>query len=81
MTERLDFQPAVRPGDVRLKGRYGSVVRLDPPSHGEAIWNAVKEHVGLWTYLPYGPFPSEEMFAGWLAERRRIERPLCLRDP
>ena len=75
MTEPLDFQPAVRPGDVKLKGRYGSVVRLDPRSHGAAIWNAVKEHVGLWTYLPYGPFPSEEMFAGWLAERAASNDP------
>ncbi len=75
MSKRLDFRPTVRPGDVRLVGRYGSVVKLDPIQHGGSIWNEVRDYSDLWAYLPYGPFPSGEVFVDWLAERAALNDP------
>lgn len=75
MNEPLHFKPALRPGDVRLDGRYGSVVKLDPQHHAASFWKGIKDHPDLWAYMPYGPFESEKAFDDWLIERAALNDP------
>jgi RimJ/RimL family protein N-acetyltransferase len=72
----VDATPATRPGPVVLEGRFGRVEKLDAARHGNALWNAVKGHDQIWTYLSaYGPFASEAAFSDWLAGRASLEDP------
>lgn len=51
---------------------------LDPARHGDTLYAA--GHGGdpeLWTYLPEGPFSSEEEFLGYLARRARAPDEQC----
>jgi RimJ/RimL family protein N-acetyltransferase len=63
----VDSRPADRPKAVTLTGRFGAVERLQPSKHGVGLWEAVRGHDTLWTYMAYGPFPDEGVFSGWLA--------------
>jgi hypothetical protein len=65
----VDSRPADRPGAVTLTGRYAAVERLQPSRHGISLWEAVRDHDSLWTYMAYGPFPDEGAFSGWLSAR------------
>jgi RimJ/RimL family protein N-acetyltransferase len=49
----VDATPAQRPSPVTLAGRYGRVERL-AQHHDAALWNAVKGHDHIWTYMSYG---------------------------
>ncbi len=72
----VDATPATRPGPVVLQGRFGRVEKLDATRHGKALWNAVKGHDQIWTYMSaYGPFSSEAAFSDWLAARATLEDP------
>jgi RimJ/RimL family protein N-acetyltransferase len=63
----VDTKPAAWPGPVTLQGRFGHVEKLTP-KHADNLWQAVKGHDRIWTYIPsYGPFPDEATFAQWLA--------------
>lgn len=62
----VDPHPAERPGVVALTGSYGSVERLDPARHRADLWDAVRGHDKIWTYMAYGPFANEGAFADWL---------------
>ncbi len=75
MTETLTFTGAAKPGPVVLTGRYGRVEKLDPARHGAALWDAMKVEPGLWDYMPYGPFGSNDQFAAWIAERATLSDP------
>jgi len=70
----VDTTPALRPGPLDLLGRYGHLEKLDR-RHGEALWEAVKGHDVLWTYMHYGPFTDRSAFAVWIDERVRLEEP------
>jgi RimJ/RimL family protein N-acetyltransferase len=71
----VDAKPALRPYAISLSGRFGSVERLAPARHGDALWGELKGHDGLWTYMLYGPFADKPAFAAWLAERERLADP------
>lgn len=51
------------------------VERLDPPRHGASLWNAVRGHDDVWTYMAYGPFADESAFSDWLASRIELADP------
>lgn len=72
---KVDATPADRPGAVTLKGRFGSVSRLDAARHGAALWQAFKGRDELWTYSSNGPFADEPAFQAWLAEREALPDP------
>jgi RimJ/RimL family protein N-acetyltransferase len=72
---RVDPQVAGRPEAVTLTGRYGNVERLDPSRHGASLWDAVRGHDEIWTYMAYGPFEEEGGFSGWLASRVALTDP------
>ncbi len=67
--EPVDATPAARPGPVTLQGRYGRVEKLEP-AHAASLWEAVRGHDHIWTYMPsYGPFPDPSSFGAWVAAR------------
>ena len=72
----VDTTPAQRPGEVRLEGRFGAVEKLVAARHGRALWDAVKGHDDIWTYMSfYGPFNNQATFAEWLTSREKLEDP------
>jgi RimJ/RimL family protein N-acetyltransferase len=71
----VDATPAAFPGPVVLAGRFGRVERLDAPRHGDALWEAVRGHDRIWTYMSYGPFADAAAFSAWLAERAQLTDP------
>jgi RimJ/RimL family protein N-acetyltransferase len=70
----VDATPAKRPGPVTLEGRYGRVARLTS-DHAAALWDAVRGHDQVWTYMSYGPFADAAAFADWVASRLTLEDP------
>jgi len=72
---RVDPQPAQTPQPVTLVGLHGSVERLDAARHRASLWDAVRGHDGIWTYMAYGPFAGEAVFADWLVSREENNDP------
>jgi RimJ/RimL family protein N-acetyltransferase len=72
----VDASPARKPQAVVLEGRFGRVERLDTMRHVTDLWDAVKGHDRIWTYMSYGPFAGAAAFRDWLAEREQLEDPL-----
>jgi RimJ/RimL family protein N-acetyltransferase len=70
----VDATPAQRPFPVTLEGRYGHVERL-AQDHDAALWNAVKGHNHIWTYMSYGPLADFAAFSKWLAGRVKLDDP------
>jgi RimJ/RimL family protein N-acetyltransferase len=70
----VDATPAQRPSPVTLEGRYGHVERL-AHHHDAALWNAVKGHDHIWTYMSYGPLADFAAFSKWLAGRVKLDDP------
>ena len=71
----VDATPARRPEAVSLAGRFGSVERLDAAHHGESLWEALRDHDRIWTYMSYGPLADRTAFLGWLEERQALADP------
>src|SRR5262249_56747545 len=71
----VDARAAERPGPVTLAGRFGSVARLEASRHGEALWEELKGHDRLWTYMSDGPFTDRTAFLAWLAQRETLTDP------
>jgi RimJ/RimL family protein N-acetyltransferase len=71
----VDAMPAREPQAVALNGRFGRVEKLNPTRHLGHLWEAVRGHNQIWTYLPYGPFADVEAFALWLKARAGITDP------
>jgi RimJ/RimL family protein N-acetyltransferase len=72
-----DPSPAPRPGPVTLDGGYGRVERL-AQHHDKDLWEAVKDHDTLWTYMSsYGPFADFAAFSKWIGSRPPLEDPYC----
>ena len=72
----VDARPADRPGPVTLEGRFGRVERLDRGRHAASLWEAVRGHDAIWTYISaYGPFADGARFADWIESRVRLDDP------
>ena len=73
---KVDPSPGPWPGPVTLQGHYGSVEKLDAARHGATLWEAVRGHDDIWTYMSsYGPFANAGAFSAWLAEREALKDP------
>jgi RimJ/RimL family protein N-acetyltransferase len=59
--------PALFPGTVTLRGRYGTVERLSAGRHRAALWMAMRGHDAIWAYLPSGPFSDQAAFDAYIA--------------
>jgi len=71
----VDPTPAALPEAVVLRGRFGRVEKLDATRHGDDLWQAVRGHDHIWTYMSYGPFAHAAAFSAWLAERAQLRDP------
>jgi len=71
----VDSTPAQPPGPVTLQGRYGTIEKLDAARHGPNLWDALRGHDAVWTYMSYGPFADRGAFAAWLPEREQLKDP------
>ena len=72
---QIDATPARPPAPVVLDGRYGRVERLDPARHGATLWDVLRQHDEVWTYMAYGPFADAAEFSAWLEQRIRLADP------
>jgi RimJ/RimL family protein N-acetyltransferase len=75
----------VRPARSPLAGGCVRLEPVDPAAHACDLFGAAHAEAGsegseraasLWTYLAYGPFASEAVFARWLSECAASEDPL-----
>jgi RimJ/RimL family protein N-acetyltransferase len=72
----VDATPAHWPEPVMLKGRFGTVARLDPARDAAALWATLGDHRELWTYISSaGPFANRKAFTAWLADRETKKDP------
>jgi RimJ/RimL family protein N-acetyltransferase len=55
----LGWKSAALPVRVSLSGQYVTLEPLDAERHAAALWQAVKGHDELWTWLFDGPYASE----------------------
>src|SRR5262245_11074391 len=72
---QIEATPAQAPGAIVLHGRFGRVEELDRARHGAALWDAVRRHDEVWTYMAYGPFADQGTFLAWLDQRVRLADP------
>ncbi|HSJ01132.1 MAG TPA: GNAT family protein [Verrucomicrobium sp.] len=65
------------PGRTTLKGR---TCRLEPlePGHADALFTATQLDTQgkSWTYLPYGPFATQDEYRTWIAAKAKSTDPL-----
>jgi RimJ/RimL family protein N-acetyltransferase len=66
---RVDTRAALAPEAITLTGDRGSIERLDCGRHRTDLWEAVRGHDRIFTYMAYGPFVEEVTFFDWLATR------------
>jgi RimJ/RimL family protein N-acetyltransferase len=71
----VDATPAQPPQPVSLSGRHGTVERLDPDDHRDSLWDAVRDHPHLFTYMAFGPFADAAAFSEWLNSRQQSSDP------
>jgi RimJ/RimL family protein N-acetyltransferase len=63
----VDATPAEYPGTVTLKGRFGTVERLDAARHSTTLWATTRGHDDIWAYITAGPFGDEASFHAYIA--------------
>jgi RimJ/RimL family protein N-acetyltransferase len=68
---QVDSTPAQMPGAATLKGRFGSVERLNAARHGPALVEAMRGHDDIWAYIPAGPFADDAPLAAYIADCER----------
>lgn len=75
--EPVDKVPARRPDDRALFGRWTTIEPVSVARHAGDLWRsfADSDQGPLWTYMGYGPFPSEAVFRRWLGEREASQDP------
>jgi RimJ/RimL family protein N-acetyltransferase len=73
----VDTTPAAIPGPVKLEGRFGYVEQLDVARHRGGLWDAMRGHDHIWTYLPVGPHADESRFGEWLSAHAQDKNYHC----
>src|SRR5487761_1133896 len=63
-----DWSPRPRPPRTAIEGRFCRIAPLDPERHAAELFAANSEdrEGRNWTYLPYGPFPSFDLYRNYL---------------
>ncbi len=62
-------KPAKGPPErTSLIGHYTLLEPLEPLKHSSQLWNALSGHDDVWSYLPYGPWNTEDVFLSWLKQ-------------
>jgi RimJ/RimL family protein N-acetyltransferase len=55
---------------VTLRGHAVTLEPLNAERHAAALWEALRGHDELWTWLPYGPFDTESDLRRHIEERQ-----------
>ncbi|TCO73948.1 GNAT family N-acetyltransferase [Rhodovulum euryhalinum] len=71
-----DWTPPPRPPRAPMDGRYALLEPLDASRHAADLHAAFAPDPAIWTYLPYGPFPSEAAYRGWIEDKAPGADPL-----
>jgi len=58
-TSPLNWKPVPAPAPTTLRGHYVTLEPLDAERHTAALWEAVRGHDEIWTWLADGPYASE----------------------
>ncbi len=74
----LHWKPVQPPRPVTLRGRSVTLEPLDADRHSAAIWNAVRGHDEVWTWLADGPYASESALHAALAEKQASQNAVFL---
>ena len=72
------WTPRPRPPHTPMQGRFCRLEKLDPDKHGAALYAAYRQAPDWrdWTYLPRGPFDTEESYLTWARENAALNDPL-----
>lgn len=74
----LDWQSALLPERIVLKGRYVRLEPLDIDRHAAALYRAQAEGDDrLWLYMGNGPFATEDEFRGYVERMATSSDPLA----
>ena len=62
------WKPPVRPPRAPMAGRYCRIEPLEPARHSADLHesNSLDPRQRAWTYLPYGPFKTEDAYVEWI---------------
>lgn len=66
----LGWTPVLRPRPMILRGRYVTLEPLDAKRDAAAVWEDVRGHDELWTWMPDGPYGSEAELHRGLQEKQ-----------
>jgi RimJ/RimL family protein N-acetyltransferase len=58
------------PGPVTLRGRHVTLEPLNADQHGAALWEAVRGHDELWTWLADGPYATSNHLLQAIKEKQ-----------
>lgn len=58
-----------------LLGTYCRLEPLNVVRHSADLFSAFAGHDHLWTYMPHGPFATEEEFRDWVISREGVDDP------
>lgn len=63
-----DWNPPQMPSGESMEGRFCRLERLDPDLHAASLFSAyaLDAEGRMWTYLPYGPFATFEIYRAWM---------------
>ena len=64
-----DWQPREHPRGARMQGKLCRLEPVDIDLHAADLFDAFRQNEDHrnWTYLPYGPFFSEQELRQWVA--------------
>jgi len=73
-----EWSPRPLPPRTPIEGRFCRVEPLDPDRHAAELFDANSDDAAgrNWTYLPYGPFPSFDLYREYLMTAARRDDPL-----
>jgi RimJ/RimL family protein N-acetyltransferase len=74
----LHWKPVKPPRPVPLHGRSVILEPLDADRHSAALWNAVRGHDEVWTWLADGPYVNESDLRAALAEKQASQNAVFL---
>ena len=66
----LNWKGVLPPRAVTMQGRYVRLEPLNADCHSPALWDAVRGHPEVWTWLSDGPYASEADLRRALAEKQ-----------
>ena len=78
ITPLANWKPVPVPNPVSLRGRYATLEPLDATRHGADLWEAIRGHDDLWTWLPGSPAVSGSALMESVERWRQAEHAILL---